>query len=45
MQEELEAKELKKACKNTPTCLLKFEISGQEPRFTERSVSLACMAR
>jgi hypothetical protein len=34
MQEELETKELKKACKSTPKCLLKFEISGLESRFT-----------
>jgi hypothetical protein len=45
MQEELEAKALKKACKKAPKCLLKFEISGQESRFTKRCVSLACMAR
>jgi hypothetical protein len=45
MQEELEAKELKNACKKAPKCLLKFEISGHESRFPERCVSLACMAR
>jgi hypothetical protein len=45
MQEELEANALKKTFKNAPKCLLKFEISGLESRFTERFVSLACIAR